>query len=233
MEENIEQVKKKRQISPFATLSQKQKILTVINYTTCFLLSSVLISFAITILILDTTRDKLVTCICCGLCYLLPFVVQWIFRSRISPVLISIYLVFLTVAGFLGSCLGLNDVIPHFDKIQHFSWGYIACFAGLFLLCRSKDIDKLKPIMVIIFFMGLSLATASVWELIEFAGDSLLGQTAQGTPINGITPVGDSMWDILMHTCGTILFTIHFCLDKFTHKNLGITAAINDFKKDY
>ena len=82
-------------------------------------------------------------------------------------------------------------------------------------------------------FVGISLATAGLWEVIEYSCDNLLNQTMQGVQENGVTPVDDAMFDIIFHSIGTILFVIHFLIDRLTKKNLGITCLINDFKTDY
>lgn len=224
---------KAKKISPFANLPKSKKILTIINYSICLLLSIVLISFIITMLILGDPTKRLVPCILTLLCYLAPFIVQFIFKTRLNPTIVTIFVVFVTISAFIGSCLNLNKVVPYFDKIQHTSWGYIACLIGLLFLCKTKEFDKLKPFTIIFIFFAVSMATASIWELFEFAGDTILGQTAQGSAINGVVPVTDTMTDILVHFIGTIIFTLHYCLDRFLQKNLGITTIINDFKINY
>ncbi len=223
----------KKQISDFSSLSKNKKILTIINYTLCLLFSLTLICFITLILIYGDPTNRLVACISNLICYLLPFFIQWVFKTRIAPGLLLIYIIFLTIAGFMGSCLLFNRLFLPFDKIQHFSWGYLSCFIGIYLLCKSKDIDNVKTSTIILFFIGISLATASIWEIIEFTGDTLLGQTAQGKPDINMSKITDTMLDIIFHTLGTIIFTIHFSIDKFTKKNLGITYLINDFKSNY
>ena len=217
----------------FNDLSKKQKVITIVNNTASIVFSIVLVGFITAILILGDPTNRLVACIATLFCYLVPFFIQWIFRIRICPSLVTIYLVFVTIAAFCGSCLNLNYIVTFMDKIQHFSWGYIACFIGLYILCRTKEIDGLKTITIILMFVGISLATAGIWEVIEFTGDNLFNQTAQGVPVNGVTPVNDAMFDIIVHACGTLIFTIHFIIEKATHKNLGLTSLINDFKTDY
>jgi len=201
-----------------------------INNIICFVFSIVLVSFIVAILIFGDPTNRLVSCICTLICYLIPLVIFYIFRVKICPSLVSIYIAFITFTAFFSSCLNFGKYIPYLDKIQHFIWGYLSCLIGLYILCRTKEIDTLKAITTILFFIGISLATACIWELIEFAGDTFFNQTAQGYPVDGITPVTDTMLDITVHSLGTIIFTMHFCLDKFTHKNLGITYFINSFK---
>ena len=232
-ENNIENTNNKKQMSPFSSLPKSKKILTIFNYTICLSLSVVLLGFIIAILIFGDPTNRLVACILTLFCFLLPFIVQYIFKTRLTPTLVTIYVVFVTISAFVGSCLNVNKILTFFDKIQHFSWGYIACLIGLFYLCKTNEFDKLKPFTIIFIFFAVSMATASLWELFEFAGDTFLNQTAQGTAINNIVPVTDTMTDILVHFIGSILFTLHYCLDRFTHKNLGITSIINNFKIKY
>ena len=127
----------------------------------------------------------------------------------------------------------IYNKIDNMDKVQHFVWGYLACIIGLFFLCRTKEIDLVKPFTVFVMFFAISMATATIWEIIEFLSDIWFNQTAQGTPINGVISVTDTMYDMICHFSGTILFTIHYILDKVTHKNLGISGMITDFKIDY
>ena len=195
--------------------------------------SVVLLGFIITMLVLGDPTNRMLSCVLTFILYLLPVILQLVFKVKFPLALLIIYLAFITIGAFCGSCLNLNYIVTFMDKIQHFSWGYIACFIGLYILCRTKEIDGLKNITIILMFVGISLATAGIWEVIEFTGDNLFNQTAQGVPVNGVTPVNDAMFDIIVHACGTLIFTIHFIIEKATHKNLGLTSLINDFKTDY
>lgn len=224
----------KQQKTNFNDLTKSQKVMIIINNCISICLSLFLVGFFIYIMSIGDPNNRMVSCICTFLLYLAPIVFQWIFQVRISPTLITIYLIFITISAFCGSCLRLNTYIPYLDKLQHTTWGYIAGLIGLYYLCKTKEIDILKPFTIIFMFFAVSMATASIWEIIEFTGDTFLGQTAQGYPdINGVVDVTDTMLDMVVHLCGTLIFTLHYCLDRFTHKNLGITYIINDFKIKY
>ncbi|MBQ9792528.1 MAG: hypothetical protein IJW32_02120 [Clostridia bacterium] len=224
----------KHQKTKFADLGKSQKTMIIVNNTISVCLSLFLVGFFIYIMSIGDPNNRMVSCICTFLLYLAPIILQWIFKVRITPTLITIYLAFITLSAFCGSCLRLNNFIPYLDKIQHTTWGYIAGLIGLYYLCKTKEIDTLKPFTIIFIFFAASMATASLWEIIEFTGDTFLGQTAQGHPdINGVVDVTDTMLDMIVHLCGTLVFTLHYCLDSFTHKNLGITYIINDFKVKY
>lgn len=223
----------KKEISKFNTLSKKNKVLTTINYSWSILFSLTIIGFLISMTYLGDPYNRLLSCICTLVCYILLLLVQWIFKIRLSPGLYTFYLVYVTLAGFCGSCLYIYKSIPFSDKVVHAVWGYIACLIGLYLICRTKEISNLKTITIIFIFLGVSMATASIWEVIEFASDHLFSQTSQGVPIDGIVSVTDTMTDILCHLAGSIIFTIHYLIDRLTHKNIGITSIINDFMTDY
>ena len=223
----------KRELSKFNTLSKKNKILTTINYTWSILFSLTLIGFLISMIFLGDPYNRLLSCVGTLACYMAPLLIQLIFKIRISPSLYTFYLVYVTLAGFCGSCLYMYKSIPFTDKVVHTVWGYIACLIGLYLICRTKEISNLKPITIVFIFLGVSMATASVWEVVEFASDHLLNQTSQGIPVEGIVSVTDTMTDIICHLAGSIVFTIHYLIDRLTHKNIGITSIINDFMTDY
>lgn len=224
----------KRQKTNFKDLTKSQKIMIIVNNSISVCFSLLLVGLFIYIMSIGDPNNRMVSYICTFLLYLAPIILQWLFKIRITPTVVSIYLVFITISAFCGSCLRFNTFIPFLDKIQHTTWGYIAGLIGLFYLCKTKEIDTLKPFTVIVVFFAISMATASIWEIIEFTGDTFLGQTAQGHPdINGVVDVTDTMLDMIVHLCGTLIFTIHYCLDRFTHKNLGITSIINDFKIKY
>lgn len=209
---------------------ENKKTITIINVI-MFVFAVVLIGFIITMLILGDPTNRMLSCVLTLLLYLVPVLLQWIFKIKIPVALLVIYVSFVTLGAFCGSCLNLTKTLNGFDKVQHTIWGYISCFIGVFYLCRTGEIDTLKKGTIIFVFLGVALATAGLWEVFEFAGDKLLGQTAQGLPVNGIVAVDDAMYDIICHTAGSLVFTLHYCLDRFLHKNLGITSVINNFKK--
>ena len=191
--------------------------------------SVVLLGFIITMLVLGDPTNRMLSCVLTFILYLLPVILQLVFKVKFPLALLIIYLAFITIGAFCGSCLNLTKTIHGFDKVQHFTWGYISCFIGVFYLCKTKEINVVKIATVVVIFLSVSLATAGLWEVMEFLGDKLFGQTAQGQPINGIVSVNDAMFDIICHSFGSVLFTVHFCLDRLLKKNLGITSIINNF----
>ena len=223
----------KRELSKFENLSRKNKNLTIVNYIISSIFSLTLVGFLISMIFVGDPYNRLLSCIATLICYLLPILIQAIFKIRLSPSLYLFYLIYVTLAGFCGSCLYMYKTVPYVDKAIHFVWGYIACLIGLYLICRTKEINNMKGFTIFIVFFAVSMATASIWEIIEFLSDKLLGQTSQGVAVNNVIPLNDTMFDIICHFLGSILFALHYALEKLTHKNLGISSVINDFKTDY
>ena len=221
-------------ISDFNTLSKSKKIITIINLFVIMFFCLFLLAYGIIYTsIKEGFSSFVIRSIALVFCYSAPLLLQLIFKTRISPSLVLFYLIYLSLAGFGGSLFGAYGYIPNGDKIIHFIWGYVACFIGLYLLCKTGDIDNVKPFTFIVVVFSLSLATASIWEVIEFASDVFFDMSSQGTRINGITPLDDTMIDTICHLGGTIIFLLHYTLEKITHKNLGITSIIKDFKTKY
>lgn len=220
----------KRQRIEFAGLPKSKRFLIVINYllTAGFALTT--FGLLISSFVVGDPNNRFVSWVMTIVCYILPILIQIIFRIRLAPTLHFIYIIFLTFSAFYGSCLNLTHTIPYIDKIQHFIWGYISCLIGLYYICRTREIDLMKTLTIILLFFSISIATAGIWEVIEFVADNVFGQTAQGVPIDGVVSVDDSMFDIIVHLFGSLLFVVHYCIDRVLHKNLGITLIINDFK---
>ena len=204
---------------------------SVISFCMCLLL----VGFVIGSLISGKSTDKILAYACTSICYMFPILIMLIFKVKLPLLVYFVYLIFLTISAFAGTCLSLYDKINNLDKVVHFSWGYIACIIAIFILCCTKDINKLKAITLFITFFAISMATASIWEVIEFFSDEVLGQTAQGKPINGIVSVTDTMLDTICHLSGTIIFSLQFMIERILKKNLGIKSMIisfnNTFKK--
>lgn len=221
-------------ISKSNTLSKSKKTITIINLVVIVFFCLFLLGYGI---IYTSTKEGLssfvIRSIALIFCYLIPILLQLIFKTRLSPSLVLFYLTYLSLAGFGGSLFGAYAYIPNGDKIIHFIWGYVACFIGLYLLCKTGDIDNIKPFTFIVVVFSLSLATASIWEVIEFASDVFFDMSSQGVRINGVTPLDDTMIDTICHLGGTIIFLLHYVLEKIFHKNLGITSIIKDFKTKY
>jgi len=100
------------------------------------------------------------------------------------PVMLqTIFTVFTFLAMFFGEILGFYDLFSWWDSMLHFSSGVIFGLIGYMLFISfNRDASirgKLHPASVIMFAVCFSIACGTMWEIFEFAGDSLLGMNMQ------------------------------------------------------
>ncbi|MBQ8444211.1 MAG: hypothetical protein IJX25_02535 [Clostridia bacterium] len=220
----------KRERISLKSLPKKMQVLSIINYTLSGIFCLASIALLIYYLIIGDPNNRFISCLLTSVLFVLPPLAEYIFKFRLVSGVYLIYLIFVVLSAFFGSCLDIFASVDFYDKMLHFSWGYLACLAGLYFLCITKEIDRMKAVMIVVVIFALSMASDSIWELIEFAGDSIFGQTAQGEAINGIVSVKDTMLDILVHLLGTILFVVQYSIDRFMEVKLGLNKIIDNFK---
>lgn len=178
--------------------------------------------------------NKLMTSLLLTVMYLLPFGAHLLFKDKVSDFVITFYTAFLTVASLLGQLLRFNHHFPWYDKFCHFSFGYVGALAGLFILCKLADYEKLRPSLVFIVTFSVSMMCAACWEIMEYLSSMFLGQTAQGAPVetvNGekVVDITDTMLDIISNFGGAVLFLLHYALHKLTKRSLLLGAIVKDF----
>lgn len=183
----------------------------------------------------DDPYNRMVSLICMIVVSFLPFIVEFIFGRRLSDFILLFFYVYVFFAMYLGNAFYLFGLIPGYDKVLHTLFGYVGCLVGLYCLCRFDAYDKMSPVLIGLVLFFFSLGLAGVWEISEFFGDKVLGQTAQGPPIfdpetgKEFTAVDDTMWDTIAHFCGATVFIIHFSIHRKTKKNLGLGLIVDDF----
>lgn len=223
------EIKQKRKRTKFTDLSKTNKVLTIINLSLNGLLSALCVALMIIYGLKGDPDHRMLSCVFMFVLSLIPLCAELIFKFRLNPTVYLFYIVYLFVAGLWGSCLNGYNKVWWLDIAIHFFFGYVGGLIGLFYLCKTKENLKLKLFTIVLICFAVSMACGAVWEIFEFIGDRFFGQTAQGFPNNGITPVNDTMEDIVCNFGGAVLFCIHYALYKLTHKNLGMGYIEKDF----
>ena len=102
--------------------------------------------------------------------------------------------------------------------------GYLVAMCGIFVISRLGEYKKFNVVLVALFCVCFSLAIEVLWEIFEWAADSLFGQTMQGEKLPGVNQplVGDTMLDLVCNTTGAVVFFFHFVLGKTIKRSLGI-----------
>ena len=180
--------------------------------------------------------NKFMTTLLETLMFLVPIAAHLIFKNKITDFTIAFYVIFLFVASFLGQVLRFNTHFPWYDKFAHFTFGYVGCVIGLFVVCKLADYDSLRPVFVAIFVFCVSMMCAAVWEIMEFISSRFLGQTAQGAPQltesgKYVVDITDTMLDIISNLGGAVLFLAHYIAHKVSKKSLLMGAIVKDFNQ--
>lgn len=120
----------------------------------------------------------------CLLLVFAPYVLEAVFRIRISMDLKITY-AFLSVSGpVLGNVYKFYHIIPHWDKLLHGLSGYAFAAFGFSLpdlIERRKEGHS--KLMRAAFAFCFSLAVAGIWELYEYALDVFFKMDMQNDTI--------------------------------------------------
>lgn len=220
-------------------LNKKDRALRITNYVLSGFVIASCIAMMIIHLVNGDPNKRVSACLMTALCVFIPYLIELVTNQRLGNSTIMAFLIFVFVSSFIGSAVGVfkhNDI---FDKVCHTCFGYFGCYIGLLLASKMVDIKNHPWHAFIICFLFV-MAGASLWEIFEFTGDTFFGGTAQGAKINGITPVTDTMLDIVVTFAGSMLFLLHYAIHIFSKKNLLIDSfvannntAIRDRQKEF
>lgn len=117
------------------------------------------------------------------------------------------YVVFIFASQWLGCYKGFYGHIFFWDVLLHASSGVFIGYVALILLVtldRECILFKQNKIGVIVaFIIGVGIAAAGVWEIIEFTGDTFLHTNAQ------LGSLQDTMEDMICGTLGSCVFALY------------------------
>lgn len=214
----------KRKWKPFKSLAKQEKILRIINLV--LMIGFFFASLTMMLLGLLKWDDKrlFMSSIVMEVLFLAPLLLELMVGRRISNIVTFFYVIYVVLAGFVGSLLNVYYSFLGYDKIIHVLFGYIFSMPAIFLISLCQDYKKLNPITVALFCLFFSLALELLWEILEFGIDRLLNQTMQGTPVEGygVPLITDTITDMMCNTAGALTFFIHFLIGKKTKVSLGI-----------
>lgn len=152
----------------------------------------------------------------------LPYIIEKIFKTKISIVIKTTYIVFIFIAQFLGVTVELYNHISWFDKFTHWLSGIITALLSLSLLSKFKLYNKKNVLFNIIWMISITLAIASLWECFEYGANILFGGDAQRVATTG---VNDTMQDIIVAFIGSIIVSFIYSFECKTDNN----GVINSF----
>ena len=211
------------------TLSHKEKIFRIVNYTLMILMFLTCVGLGIYNYLIGDPNNRLLASIGVSLLFIAPILVELIFRIRISNFVLICFIVYTILAGILGSLLNFYNTSAlqldqWYDVFIHTLAGYVFSFIGLIFISKLQNYKKLNPWTILLFCVCFTLAVELVWELIEWFADVCLGQNSQGhAPVGQPAPlVTDTNLDMLCNFAGSIIFAAHFIVSKFSKVSLGM-----------
>lgn len=168
--------------------------------------------------------DHIFNCVQSGLFLIFSLVPLFMKKLEldIPDFIYFIFISFCLAHFFCGEILGFYVKISWWDSALHtFSGMLIALlsFSLINLLNKAKDDGfKLNLVFSVIFVFSLSLTIGALWEIIEFASDTLLGSNMQrayestmngrGEGLVGMAALADTMKDLILDAIGAAIVCI-------------------------
>ena len=149
------------------------------------------------------------------------YIIQKLFKIKISEGLNLIYIIFIFMAHFLGVICELYNYIYWFDKFVHFLSGVVTSFVAIYLLIKFKK-DK-NMFFDILYIITLTLAIAALWEVFEYLSSYYFNLDPQKVALTGVS---DTMGDIIVAFLGSILTSISYYFEIKYNYNLLIKKFI-------
>lgn len=162
-----------------------------------------------------------------GLIYITIFAARFLFSKTFlkkSKAAYVVTLVFIFFAMYLANVMNFY-AFEFYDKILHFASGVLLAFYGLILfvyLCGSEEDSGVRSMAFVVVPFLFAVACAGVWEIWEFATDSIFGLTAQNGSLN------DTMWDIITGTVGGMISCFLIYIHIKVKKIALVKAVINE-----
>lgn len=149
------------------------------------------------------------------------YIIQKIFKIKISEGINFIYIIFIFMAHFLGVTCEFYNKIYWFDKFTHFLSGIVSGFAAIFILIKLKKNKNL--FFDILFIISFSMMIAGIWEIFEYLSSYYFHLDPQKVAETGVT---DTMGDMIVAFLGAILVSISYHFEHKENHNLLIKKFI-------
>ncbi len=137
---------------------------------------------------------------------LLPMVLGRRFDVFIPAEFEALTAVFVFASLFLGEVRGYYLRFWWWDAVLHLASGFLLGILGfllVYLLNEREDIEvHMKPGFVALFAFMFAIGLGALWEIFEYAMDSLFGMNMQKS---GLV---DTMWDLIVDTVGAFAIAL-------------------------
>lgn len=164
-----------------------------------------------------------------------------VFSDRLAVQLPSEFqvlaLAFVFAALFLGEVRSYYDKFWWWDIALHSTSGLLMGILGFLLVyvfnASRKIALSMTPRFVAFFAFMFAVAAGAIWEIFEFAVDSIFGARMQKAMFDDPSGLTDTMWDMIVNTIGAAFIStlgwwymkrdrrsfIDVWIEKFIHRN--------------
>jgi len=134
----------------------------------------------------------------------LPAIFERNYKISLPAEFEIIIIIFIYASIFLGEVRGYYTKIWWWDIFLHTFSGLILGFIGFIILyvLYDKNFIKARPLILVIFSFSFALAIGAIWEIFEFAIDSIFGLNMQKS---GLV---DTMWDLIVDALGAFIISL-------------------------
>lgn len=130
-----------------------------------------------------------------------------------------IIVLFVAATLFLGEVHGFYTRFWWWDVVLHTGSGMAFGFIGFLILYSFYHSGRFDapPLLIAFLAFSVSMAIGAVWEIFEFAMDSIFGLNMQKT---GLV---DTMWDLIVNTVGALVASVSgYLFLRYKRRGLGI-----------
>jgi uncharacterized membrane protein YjdF len=143
---------------------------------------------------------------------LLPILFERRFRIHIPPELQLAAIGFVFASLFLGEIHDYYNRFWWWDMALHTMSGFLLGILGFLLVHIMNETENIhvhmKPGFVAFFAFMFALGVGALWEIFEFAMDSLFGMNMQKPMLGDPSGLTDTMWDLIVDALGALVISI-------------------------
>lgn len=141
-----------------------------------------------------------------------PLLFERRFRVYIPPQLQLLAIGFVFASLFLGEVRGYYLRFWWWDIALHTFSGFLLGIVGFLLVHIMNETERIdvhmRPGFVAFFAFLFALGMGAVWEIFEFAMDSLFGMNMQKPMFNDPSGLADTMWDLIVDAIGALVISL-------------------------
>lgn len=143
---------------------------------------------------------------------LLPLLLERRFKVFIPAEFKVLAIAFVFAAVFLGEVHGYYTRFWWWDIVLHTSSGFLLGIVGfllVYVLNETEQIDMhMRPGFVAFFAFLFALGVGTLWEIFEFAMDSLFGTQMQKPMLGDPSGLTDTMIDLIVDAIGALIISV-------------------------